>query len=143
MAKAGNKPNNKRTHEEQEALIKLGAQWLYENPTAPQGAFVKWIMAEAGLSTKKMAYEYRKRSYKIVHELQDVDIESKRTLRVSALQKMFDQAQQENDTRLALQVLQELNKVDNLYVHKVEQTEVKDIPMFDLDKPVIKLKKAE
>lgn len=127
----GNKPNNKRTKAEQEALVNLGAQWLYENPTASRGVFVKWLMEEHGLA-RKWAYEYRKRCYAKVHELQDKDIESKRTLRVAALERLFHQAQTEGDIKAQLQVLQELNKVDNLYVHKVETNEKEARPIFNI-----------
>ena len=109
----GNKPNNQRTKEEQASLVKEGAQWLYEHPTAPRGSFVKWIMETHGLE-KTWAYKYRKKSYELVHEMQDKDIESKRTLRVSALEKLLHQAQEQEDIKAQLAVLQELNKVDNL-----------------------------
>ena len=139
---AGNKPNHKRTKQEQEALITLGAQWLYEHPTASRGAFVKWLIEEHNLQ-KKWAYEYRKRCYEKVHELQDKDIESKRTLRVAALEKLFHQAQEAEDVKAQLAVLQELNKVDNLYIHKVEQTTKEDAPSFteDLKNQQAKLRK--
>ena len=139
---AGNRPNNKRTTHQIEMLVKESAQWLYEHPTAPRGTFVKWIMENHNLE-KKMAYEYRKRAYAYVHELQDKEIESKRTLRVSALEKMFHQAIEENDGRLQLEILKELNKVDNLYIHKVEQAEVKDREIFQVVKEPVKLKKVD
>ena len=132
MAKAGNKKNNKRTEAGQEAIVNAGAQWLYEHPTAPRGEFVRWLMESSGLE-RRWAYEYRKRCYEKVHELQDKDIESKRTLRVSALERLFHQAQEQQDIKAQLAVLQELNKVDNLYIHKVETNEKQDREIFQIN----------
>ena len=129
---AGNKSNNKRTDAQVEALIAEGAKWLYENPTAPRGAFVKWIQEEHGLA-RKWSYEYRKKCFAKVAELQDKDIESKRTLRVSALERLFHQAQEAGDVKSQLAVLQELNKVDNLYIHKVETNSKEDKQIFNFN----------
>lgn len=142
---AGNRNNNKRTEGQKEMLIKKGAQWLFDHPTAPQGAFVKWIMEEAGFTSKAQAYKYRKWSYEKVAELQDEHIESKRTLRVAALERLFHQAQQSGDIKAQLAVLQELNKVDNLYIHRVETNTVEDAPSFtaDLEEIQAKLRKVD
>ena len=143
---AGNRPNNKRTKEEKDKVISEIAQYLYDNPTTVRAESIKWIMSEYTVN-RQWAYSYRKLAYARVADLQDKDIESKRTLRVNALEKMFHQAGKDNDPKLQLAILQELNKVDNLYVHKVEQTDVKDIPMFDMSKPKkdddIQLKKVD
>lgn len=142
---AGNKPNNKRTEAEKQQLIALGAQWLYENPTAPRGSFTKWIKEEHNITTKKQAGQYRKWAYEKVADLQDAQIESKRTLRVAALERLFHQAQQEGDIKSQLAVLQELNKVDNLYIKKVETNVAEDAPSFtqDLEQIQSKLRKVD
>ena len=143
---AGNKPNNKMTKAQQEAVVVEGAKWLYEHPTAPRGAFTKWLMETYGFE-RSWAYEYRKRAYTKVSEMQDKDIESTRTLRVAALHRLLDQAASAGDIKAQLAVLQELNKVDNLYVHRVETNEkdTKPIFNFNVDKEgnVTQLKKVD
>ena len=146
-ANSGNKANNKRTEAERLSLVKEGAKWLFDNPTAPRGTFVKWIGDAHGITSHSQAYKYRTWSYEMVHELQDSEIESKRTLRVAALEKLFHQAQQAEDIKAQLAVLQELNKVDNLYIQKVETTAKKDADIFkislDSDNEDTPLKKVD
>ena len=130
---SGSKPGIKRTRAVRDNVIKEGAAWLYENPTAARGAFVQWIKEVHGYESRGEAYKIRKLCYEKVAELQDKHIESKRTLRVQALERLFHQAQKEEDIKAQLAVLQELNKVDNLYVQKVETTDKKDADIFKIN----------
>ena len=138
--RSGNRKENRGTKIEIEARLLKMAEWLYDNPTARRGDFANWAHAEFGI-TKDFANKSKKAAYAKLIELNKNSIEAKRVQQLSALEKLLHKAQDKNDIKTELLIIQEINKASNLYITKTEVTEKKDIPMFVLDDN--KLKKAE
>ena len=82
----------------------------------------------------------KKEAYQYLIKQNESNIEAKRVQQISALEKLLHKAQDKNDIKTELLIIQEINKASNLYVQKVETTAKVDAPSFNEDLKIVRTK---
>ena len=139
----GAKKGGRRTEAVLEKIISEGAARLLERPTETPGDFSRWVMAKYNYESKKGAYNIRKKCLARLAQINDKNIEATRMIRVAQLNRMLVKAQKNEDIRMELQIMQELNRVDNLYVQRHEVVQQKDKDIFKIAPEEVELKKID
>lgn len=130
-ASSGNRSHKRCTEEVKDKRAEEGAIWLIENPDSQWKDFISWACAKWDIKTD-MANNYRKASTIKVDGIYSDDLESAKKIADSSLRKMLKKAIDDDDTKLALAIRQELNKINGLYTKKIEVTDVSEKPIFNI-----------
>ena len=109
--------------------IEEGGRWILDHPNH------RWIdfmnFAEAAWNVQHhQAKKYLKMCNEHIGNIEIEGLEAKRKKAENSLARMFLNALEKNDTKLALQIKQELNKISGLYTQKIEVQDVTELPIF-------------
>ena len=119
----------KCTKEEKEGRIEQGAEWLLANPDSRWIEFIRYAEAVWGVQTS-MAKKYLKWCKESLGKLEAPDVEAERRRGEASLKQMLSLAIEAKDAKLALQIRQEINKIQGLYTQKIEVTDNSELPIF-------------
>ena len=114
---------------EKAARIEQGGRWILDNPNH------RWIdfmhFAEAAWNVQlHQAKKYLKWCNEHIGNIEIEGLEAKRKKAENSLSRMFLKALEDEDSKLALQIKQELNKISGLYTQKIEVQDVSELPIF-------------
>lgn len=144
---AGKKTKNigvKATHATIDKRIEEASIWMIENPDAGWKMFMDTFAPRWDLTTQS-ANNYRKKALIAIGSSASESVESAKRLAHASLTIMLRKAMEQDDTRLAFQIRQEINKVTG--AHAPVRTEVitkDDKDIFQISTAeVVKLKKVD
>ena len=128
--KVNNSGHGKCSKEEKAARIEEGATWLLENPDSKWTDFIKWAEKKWNIQ-RFMAGKYHKWSSEVVGNVYSENIEAARKKADASLKSMLRKAIEADDTKLALSIRQEINKINGLYTQKIQIDDTTEKPIFN------------
>ena len=118
----------KATAAEKEARIEQAAEWLLKHPDSKWTEFVEWAKAQWTIQ-QDMANKYLKYANERLGNV-ETNVEAARKRAELSLKNLLVDAQADGDTKLALQIRMEINKISGLYTQKIQVEDVSELPIF-------------
>ena len=126
---AGNRPDNKSTHEQQEYMKNLAADYILDNDVTRK-QFTEWFKSKfPRITSDRHAHNYWKWGWERVAKMREEDKKNTRAKRVTQLEYQLSASEDPMDKAKILMMIAKLEGID-VNRMEVETSEKKAKPLF-------------